>query len=182
MKQLLAIFTALALLMLGSAAAQAQTGSPAWSLRTLKIFEGPGHEYQFLGEIQPATRVYVDRCSKLWCRVHAKGEAAGWTKLYDLTFGRLEPIRYKGGGPGTVCLYEGANFTGEALCAKPGFRARDLLLLNADNRFSSVSIEGNVSVMLCRDRHFVNYCEHINTSQSHLHGFLNNNVTSVRVY
>ena len=181
MKQLLAIFSALALLLLGSATAQAQTGSPAWSLRTLELFQGPGTEYQFLGEVLPATRVHVDRCQKLWCRVRADG-SAGWTRLHDLTFGRLDPIRYRGGGPGVVCLYEGANFTGEALCTKPGFRARDLLLLNLDNRFSSVSVEGNVSVMLCRDRYFLNYCEHINNSQGHLHGFLNNNVTSVRVY
>jgi hypothetical protein len=180
MKRLITGLIALAILALGTVAASAQAGSPAWSLKPLVLLEGPGHAYDVTGEIGEFERIYVDRCSKLWCRVHADGEA-GWTKLYAITFGHLPRMTYKSGGPGIVCLYEGSNYTGESICGKPGTTIRDLLLLDLDNRYSSVTVEGDVSVMLCRDRDFHSYCERIQGSEN-LHGFLNNNVSSVRVY
>lgn len=187
MKLILAIVSALTLFAIASPA-QAQTGSPAWAIRTLVLMQGPGAAYDVVGEIPAESRIYVDRCSKLWCRVHAGG-AGGWTDLASISFGQHPRgpftgprLNYKMGGPGTVCLYEGRNFTGASLCGETGFVVHDLLLLHADNRFSSVAIEGDVSVVLCRDRDFKSYCERINDSEAILHGFLDNNVTSVRVY
>lgn len=189
MKQFLASLFALAFLVLGTVAASAvQVGTPAWSVRPLVLMEGPGHEYDVVGEIDGKVRIYVDRCSKQWCRVHA-GRSAGWASLYDIAFGNvirhpftLAPIPYNSGGPGVVCLYEGRHFSGPSICARSGQRIRDLLLLDVDNRYSSVTVEGNVSVMLCRDRDYHSYCERINDSQEILHGFLDNNVSSVHVY
>ena len=189
MKHLLACLSALAMLAFGAfAATAAPVGTPAWSVRPLVLFEGPGKAYDVTGEIDAAVRIYVDRCSKQWCRVHS-GRSAGWASLYHIAFGNqlrspftLGPIPYKSGGPGLVCLYEGRNFTGPSICGKPGTRIHDLLLLRADNRYSSVSIEGDVSVMLCRDRDFHSYCERVNDSQTALHGFLDNSVSSLRVY
>ena len=187
MKHILAALSALALLAFGSVA-QAQMGSPAWSIRPLVLMQGPGAAYDVVGEIPAETRIYVQRCSKLWCNVRA-GHSSGWTDLASISFGQ-EPrgpftgprLNYKAGGPGTVCLYEGRNFTGASICGKSGFVVHDFLLLRADNRFSSVAIEGNVSVVLCRDREFKSYCERINASEASLHGFLDNNVSSMRVY
>ena len=68
------VLAALAFLVLGTAAAMAQTGSPAWSLHPLVLMGGPGHAYDVTGEIDSHERIYVDRCSKLWCRVHAGGD------------------------------------------------------------------------------------------------------------
>ena len=189
MKQFLASLSVLAVLVLGTfAASAAQVGTPAWSIRPLVLMEGPGKAYDVVGEIDAKVRIYVDRCSKQWCRVHS-GRSAGWASLYDIAFGNvirgpfyLAPIPYKSGGPGVVCLYEGHHFTGASFCAKSGTRIRDFLLLHADNRYSSVSIEGDVSVDLCRDRDFHSYCERINDSESALHGFLDNNVSSMQVY
>lgn len=189
MKQLLASLSALAFLVLGTlAAGAAPVGTPAWSIRPLVLMEGPGNAYDVVGEIDGQVRIYVDRCSKQWCRVHA-GRSAGWTSLYDIAFGHVARgpltgprLNYKSGGPGVVCLYEGRNFSGASICGKTGFVVRDLLLLRADNRYSSVSIEGDVSVVLCRDRDFHSYCERINDSEEALHGFLDNNVSSMRVY
>jgi hypothetical protein len=169
-------------------AAALETGTPAWSLRPLTLLEGPGNAYDVTGEVAAEQRVYVDRCSKLWCQIHV-GKARGWVDLYALGFGQ-EPrpplsgprLNLKKGGPGQVCLYEGRNFTGNSLCAKSGFVVHDLLLTRTDNRYSSVSIEGNVSVLLCRDRDFKSYCVRVNESQPRLHGFLDNGVTSLRVY
>jgi hypothetical protein len=187
-KPFLAALAAILLLALGATAAAAQSGTPAWSKRPLVLMQGPGTEYKVVGEIEAEVRIRVDRCHKLWCHVH-KGREAGWAKLYSIDFGEGPGGRYKfpkvgfnWGGPGQVCLYEGANFTGKSLCVKPGFRSRDLLLLGADNRFSSVRIEGRTSVLLCRDRDYVSFCIHYNDSQKRLHGFLDNNVSSVIVY
>ncbi len=36
--------------------------------------------------------------------------------------------------------------------------------------------------MLCRDRDFHSYCERVNDSQTALHGFLDNNLSSFWVY
>lgn len=190
MKQLFASLSALVFLILaaGPAASAARVGTPAWSIRPLVLFEGPGTEYQVTGEVDGLARIYVDRCSKLWCRIHSGGQA-GWTGLYDIAFGNiihgpfsLPLLNYKSGGPGIVCLYEGPNFSGQALCGDSGTVIRDLLLLNADNTFSSITIEGDVSADLCRDRDFHSYCERINHSQDRLPGFLNDNVSSVEIY
>lgn len=189
MKQFLASLSALAFLVLGTAATMAaQVGTPAWSIRPLVLMEGPGTAYDVVGEIDGQVRIYVDRCSRQWCRVHS-GRSAGWTSLYDIAFGNvlrgplyLAPIPYKSGGPGLVCLYEGRNFTGTAFCATSGTIVSDFLLLHADNVFSSVSIEGDVSVDLCRDRGFHSYCERINDSEAALNRFLDNNVSAMQVY
>ena len=59
---------------------------------------------------------------------------------------------------------------------------RDLQLYGNNDVYSSVTIEGSASVLLCRDRYFTNYCERVNASQPELQGFLDNNISSVRIY
>ncbi len=189
MRALVKLALSLALLLgLAVPASAVQTGTPAWTLKALTLMEGPGNAYDVTGEIEAEARVYVDRCSKQWCQIHAGGQQ-GWVDLYALAFGQeAKPplsgprLNLKKGGPGTICLYEGANFTGDSLCAGSGFVVHDLLLTRQDNRYSSVQIEGNVSVLLCRDRNFKSYCVRVNESQARLHGFLNNGVSSLRVY
>lgn len=177
------------LLAAGTLAAQAlETGTPAWTTRPVTLLEGPGSAYDAVGDVEGEARIYVERCSKLWCQIRA-GSVRGWADMAALSFGQ-EPkpplsgprLDYKSGGPGTVCLYEGHDFTGASVCHGTGFVAPDLLLYHADNAYSSVSIEGNVSVTLCRDRGFKSYCERINDSRSTLPGFLDNAVSSIRIY
>ena len=189
MRALVKLALSLALLLgLAWPASAVQTGTPAWTLKALTLMEGPGNAYDVTGEVGAEVRVYVNRCSKIWCQIQANGQL-GWVDLYALGFGQ-EPkpplsgpeLNLKKGGPGTVCLYEGRNFTGNALCVGTGFVVHDMLLRREDNRYSSVQIEGNVSVLLCRDRHFKSYCVRVNESQERLHGFLDNAVSSMRVY
>jgi hypothetical protein len=54
------------------------------------------------------------------------------------------------------------------------------MLFDRDNVYSSVRVNGG-SVVLCRDRDFSSYCELIVEDQASLHGFLDNNVSSLRV-
>ena len=193
MRALLKLALSAAILALGIGSAPAvETGSAAWTDFPLNMFEGPGKQYQWVGEVPGQIPVRVDRCSGFWCLITV-GYSRGWVDRYKLSFGRapypnligplyLPPLGYKEGGPGLVCLYSGLNFTGKSLCAEAGFNARDLLLLHRDNLYSSVRIEGDVSVTLCRDRDFKSYCDRINYSQPELNGFLAGNVSSVHVH
>jgi hypothetical protein len=88
----------------------------------------------------------------------------------------------KARGYGTVCFYEGRNYTGASLCGTSGQVFNDLKLYGYDNRFSSVKVDGYVSAAACRDRGFKSYCERIIESQPVLHPHLMRNVSSIRVY
>jgi hypothetical protein len=173
-------------LLAGGAAAE-ETGTPAWTINGVTLYEGPGIEYDVVGDLDGDLAVRVERCEPIWCRVRSNGER-GWMYRRALSFGQsalapLEGPKHNfGEGAGTVCLYTGPSFTGTALCQTSGFVMRDLLLYGNDNSYSSVTIEGSASVLLCRDRFFTSYCERVNESQANLHGFLDNNVSSVRIY
>lgn len=183
----LAVIAAVALgLVLASLPARAfDTGSAAWLIKGELLREGPGRAYDVVGELPGETRIRVDRCTWQWCRIHAKGER-GWVSRGNVSFGQWPRGPFT--GPrlhhprgGTVCFYEGANYTGASICSDAGTVVRDLLLHDLDNRFSSVQVSG-ASVMACRDRDFTSYCELIVESQPRLNGFLDNNLSSYRVY
>ena len=184
-----AIGTALIWLALFAGGAMAEGGgTPAWTKNGVTLYEGPGTEYDVVGDLDGDIAIYVERCMPIWCRVRADGER-GWMYRRAVSFGQTSRGPFQGpkfnwgsGGPGTVCLYTGANFSGEAVCSSTSFVMRDLLLYGKDDTFSSVTVEGNASVLLCRDRFFTNYCERIDESQERLHGFLDNNVSSVHIY
>jgi hypothetical protein len=165
-----------------------ETGTPAWTISAATLFQGPGSAYDVTGDVASEQRVYVERCQKLWCKVRA-GSERGWMSLAELAFGH-EPkgpftgprLKLKSGNSGTVCLYTGRDFTGMSICGDAGFVVRDFRLYNADNHFGSVAIDGDVSVMLCRDRFFQSYCQRINESTATLPAILINSVSSMRVY
>jgi hypothetical protein len=161
-------------------AAGTAVGTAAWLIQGQALLQGPGTQYDVVGELGDATAIRTYR----WCRIHAQGQA-GWVPRDDVAFGKY-PRRHptgpqlKWGSGSTICLYEGRNFSGEQVCASPGTVVRDLLLFHRDNTFSSVEVNGG-SVILCRDRDFSSYCELIVEDQASLHGFLDNNVSSLRV-
>lgn len=162
-----------------------ETGTPAWLVNGQSLHQGPGHQYAVVGELGDETRIRVDRCTYRWCLIRAEGER-GWASRDAITYGQeprgpLTGPRLNYGSGATVCLYEGRNFSGDHVCAKPGTVVRDLLLFGADNRISSVRVNGG-SVTLCRDRDFTSYCERIVEDQPAIHGFLDNNVSSYRVW
>jgi uncharacterized protein YraI len=176
---------AAALFALALPAAAVEVGTPAWLIHGQSLYEGPGHAYDIVGELGDETRIRVDSCTYRWCLIHAKGER-GWAARDNISFGQHPRGPFTGprlnyGSGAVICLYEGRHFTGDRVCAKPGTVVRDLLLFDADNRFSSVEVNGG-SVTLCRDRDFASYCERVVEDQPVLHGFLDNNVSSYRVW
>jgi hypothetical protein len=183
-----AIGTALiGLALLAGGALAEDTGTPAWTKNSVTLYQGPGTEYDVVGDLAGDIKIRVERCMPIWCRVRGEGER-GWIYRLAISFGQtsrgpLQGAKHNfGAGAGTVCLYTGPNYTGAVLCQSSGFVMRDLLLYGNDDSYSSVTIEGSASVLLCRDRFFHNYCERVNESQPNLHGFLDNNVSSVRIY
>ena len=181
---------ALALFVAGASPSVAQptdTGSRAWATSELELHQGPGGKYAVTGTIADRSPILVDRCQKRWCQVRANGQA-GWALLRKIGFGNsashpwtLPPVQLIR-QPGSVCFYEGQNYTGQSFCAEGGYTAHDLLLSGLDNRYASVKIVGDASVTLCRDREFASYCALITHDMPVLQRFLNKSVSSIRVW
>ena len=171
-----------------SAAAARETGSHGWSLAPLTLVDGPGPAYAPTGTIAAATAIRILRCQRIWCLVDGSG-SRGWTHKARIGFGQAPRaplsgprLDYPAGGPGSVCFYTGANYTGTALCARSGQVFTDLARYGMDNAFSSVAVEGNVSAAVCRDRQLQSYCLRITQSQPLLDRYLRRNLSSIRVY
>ena len=156
-----------------------------WTNSDSSLLTGPGREYDEIGIVGGGLRVRVDRCTGLWCQIHAKN-LKGWMELRNISFGQGPwklfkgpkfPVRY--GGP--VCFYSGNNYTGTETCLAGTKTYKDLSLVGLDNSFSSVKV-GTGSVLACRDRNFRSYCVILNKDIRSLEGLLNNGITSIRVY
>jgi len=182
------LLTALAGIMLfamSSAFALSEAGTHAWSSDTLTLRDGPGLAYAVTGEIAADQQIKVLRCQELWCAVDGAG-GRGWASKQFIVFG-LTSTDWPGGiNPdyptgGTVCFYQGTDFTGAELCLGSGHVIRDLALLGLDNSFASVKVNG-ASAAACRDRGFQSYCERIIADQPALDPYLRRALSSIRVY
>lgn len=185
------VFAAFLALFALPALAVQPTGSAGWTNEVWtnaesSLYTGPGREYQEIGLVPGGVRVRVDRCSQLWCQIHATN-LKGWMALGNISFG-TQPYKLFGKGPrfpvqygGPVCFYSGANFTGKESCFKGIHEYKDLSLVGLDNSFSSVRV-GTGSVMACRDRNFRSYCVILNKDIRNIEGLLNNSITSIKVY
>lgn len=152
------------------------------------LFNGPGINYASTGAATTGSNVTVERCLSYWCKVSTK-TSSGWIDRSKLSFGQhargaLSGPKFdrKSGGPGEVCLYTGRQFSGQSLCRGSGFVIQDLARSGLDNRFSSVTVSGDVSVMICRDFFFSSFCEHITADTAELPPLLKGEVSSIRIY
>lgn len=165
--------------------AASESGTHAWSSDTLTLRDGPGLAYSVTGEIAADLPIKVLRCEKLWCAVDGPG-GRGWTSKQFIVFG-LTSTDWPGGvNPnyptgGSVCFYQGTNYTGAELCMSSGRVIHDLALLGIDNGFSSIKVFG-ASAAVCRDRDFQSYCERIIADQPVLDQYLRRALSSIRVY
>lgn len=182
---LVAMFAAL--LSLPASAVQ-PIGSAGWTDASGGVlYAGPGREYGEIDTIDGALRIRVDRCTQRWCSIRA-GSQRGWIQISRISFG-TEPdgLRKPIAKPiipkrGEVCFYSGANFTGDAFCAKPGKSYKDLALVGRDNEVSSIEVGPGVKALVCRDRWYRSYCVMFRDSDGRIEGLLDNAVSSVSVY
>lgn len=159
-----------------------------WTTYSGTLHQGPGKMYDVTGSIEAGVRVRVDRCTEQWCQIHTRS-VRGWLPQSNVSFGQrpdglLAGPKFptKRGGPGYVCFFDGANYTGNVMCAPPGRVIKDLALLHHDNWVSSIEITGSVSALVCRDRNYRSYCKVIDISAGRLEGLLDNSISSIRVY
>jgi len=185
-----AIAAVLSLMTLPALAVQ-PVGSAAWTdggwtNYSSSLYTGPGTKYAEIGVVPGGLRVRVDRCTGVWCEIHAKN-LHGWMSLGNISFGTA-PWKFPDPTPrfpvkfgGSICFYSGYNYTGTEVCWRAGKVSSDLALAGLDNSFASVKVASG-SAMLCRDRNFRSYCVIVNESQPRLEGLLDRGVSSVRVY
>lgn len=165
--------------------AASESGTHAWSTNPLTLRSGPGLAYDVTGQIAADLQIKVLRCEELWCVVDGSG-GRGWTDKQSIVFGVTSTDWPGGVHPdyptgGTVCFYQGTNFTGSELCLGTGRVIDDLALLGLDNGFSSVKVF-DTSAAVCRDRDFQSYCERIIADQPVLDQYLRRALSSIRVY
>ncbi len=163
-----------------------ELGSPAWVISDTDLRSGPGTRYPSVASVIKGDAIIVSRCSDRWCLIAG---TQGWLSIDQLSFGQVargpysgpkfEPVR---GGPGEVCFFDGPDYSGNSVCQPAGGTARDLVLLGWDDKIASVSVDGNVSVNLCRDRNFASYCVLINQSTPKLDRLLLNAASSWQVW
>ncbi|HVW93145.1 MAG TPA: hypothetical protein VHB74_11115 [Devosia sp.] len=86
--------TSLLVIVAGVAAAQpaladseTDISTPAWTNHDLPLYDGPGKEFGVATVLPGGLRIHVDRCSRLWCHIHA-GRSRGFAFLYSLSFGQ----------------------------------------------------------------------------------------------
>lgn len=85
-----------------------------------------------------------------------------------------------GGGGNRVCFFDGPNFTGDSFCRNVG--TYNNLPAAANDRITSVRLHGAAKVRLCEDTNMRPYCRDVTTSENQLGPYLNNKVSSLRVY
>ncbi len=163
-----------------------EPGSPAWVISDTDLRSGPGVRYPLTTSVAKGDAVTITRCSDRWCQIAG---ADDWLSIDGLSFGqealgpRSGPKFNTGrGGPGQVCFFDGLNYSGNSVCQPSGGVARDLALLGWDNQIASVSIDGDVSVNLCRDRNFASYCVLVDQSTPRLERLLLNAASSWQVW
>ncbi|HHB81972.1 MAG TPA: hypothetical protein ENK61_00715, partial [Devosia sp.] len=79
-----------------------------------------------------------------------------------------------------ACFYTGANFTGPEQCV--GVGTYNTLSAPFNDEISSVRLYGNAKTTLCRNTNMNGICRTYNNSRSNLHGNINNQASSVRVF
>ena len=177
----------LALFAFAVAPAASLAGTAAWMLKDAPMVDGPGATYKSLGNGAKGALVSVERCSRGWCKVDFEGKV-GWVDISNLSFGMSAkgpwdgPHFGGGSGNGSACLYTGPNYTGDYLCRESGFVVTDFARTGLDDLFVSIDIEGDASVLVCRDMNFTSYCEKIINDTPRLNQFLAGDVSSIRIY
>ncbi|HQZ12533.1 MAG TPA: hypothetical protein PK286_06565 [Devosia sp.] len=80
-----------AVLAMSLPAAAIETGTRAWLIHSQPVFDTYKPYRRAVGELDGQIRIRVDRCHKLWCEIHAKGNhgwVRGWVWQDNISFGR----------------------------------------------------------------------------------------------
>jgi len=190
----------------------AALATEATATTALNVRSGPGTSFGVVDTLTPGEVVDVTECQPNgWCYIQHSGPD-GWVSSSYLTAapsaGTTEPdcsfrlVLGAGGtprfeivcgdgtfpapGPGPIlatnraCFFDGPNFTGQNFCRQVG--VYNSLPPISNDRITSVRLHGNAKVRLCDAPNMGPYCRDVVTSEGNLGGFLNNKVSSLRVF
>lgn len=144
---------------------------------TVNVRSGPSTRYAVVDVLRTGDNVRISRCTAGWCFIDHRGPS-GWVSQNFLreTGGRPPAA---GGGGRQACFYDDTRFRGRSFCARPGDSDRNLGAWN--NRISSISIRGGMTVQVCTDRD-ARDCQAFNRDTPTLPRWLDRNISSYRVF
>ncbi len=143
---------------------------------SVNVRAGPGTNHPVVDVLSPGQSVSISRCTNGWCFVDQRGPS-GWVSQNF-----LRETGRPGGSTGArreACFYEDRHFRGRSFCARPGDSDRNLGAWN--NRISSISIRGGMTVQVCTDRDGRD-CDAFNRDTPTLPWWLDGNISSYRVF
>lgn len=196
-----------ALLALPLIAVQAQA-EQAKATTDLNVRSGPGTGYAVVDTLHAGEVVTMSNCQpNNWCYITHPGPD-GWVSgsylapttlpgsdcTFQLTFGSGGPSFSIVCGDGPVlpggtppppsgphaCFYDGPNYTGDSFCRNLGLY--NSLPAAANDRITSVRVFNGAKVRLCENTNMGPFCRDVTGNENQLGGFLNNKVSSLRVY
>lgn len=145
----------------------------------VNVRRGPGTSYAVVDVLRSGQSVRVSNCTGGWCWVN-HGGPSGWVSQNFLS--RTGGGGDSGGGSAIgrgACFYENVRFRGRSFCVRPGDSNSNLGVWN--NRISSISIRGFMTVQVCEDRNF-RRCEAFNRDVATLPWWLDSNISSFRAF
>jgi SH3-like domain-containing protein len=147
----------------------------AVAITGVNVRTGPGTRYPVVDVLGAGQSVRISRCTGGWCFVDQRGPSGWVSQRY------LRETSRPGGGGGVrseACFYEDTRFRGRSFCARSGDSDRNLGAWN--NRISSISVSGRVTVEACTDRNLRD-CEVFTSDAPRLPWWLDQNISSYRV-
>ncbi len=205
----LKLLLAVAILIPASATIAAATDAMATT--ALNVRSGPSSAYGVVDVLTPGEVVDATNCQPNgWCHITHPGPD-GWVSSsfltaapgagspgpdcrFELSLGpggpRFDIVCGDGPAPGPApgptpatnraCFFDGPNFTGQNFCRTVGLYSS--LPPISNDRITSVQLHGSAKVRLCEHNNMGPFCRDVVTSVGQLGGFLNNKVSSLRVY
>lgn len=149
-------------------------------IEKVNIRKAPSPSAKKLGSLQAGTQVEVDpdSCTNGFCQLDNDFGPQGWVAEDFISFDDEEEDPEP--EVAEVCFYDKSNFGGQSFCMEAGDLANKLPT-NWDNRISSLTIEGDISVDLCSDKNLYGTCGTFSSNSRNLPAKLNNKVSSIEV-
>lgn len=149
-------------------------------IEKVNIRKAPSPNSKKLGSLPAGSQVEVDpdSCINGFCQLDNDFGPQGWVAEDFISFDDEEEEPEP--EIAEVCFYDKSNFGGQSFCMEPGDVANKLPA-NWDNRISSLTIEGDISVDLCSDKNLYGTCGTFSSDSKNLPAKLNNKVSSVEV-
>lgn len=142
------------------------------------IRKAPAPNAKKLGTLPMGTQVEVDpdSCTNGYCQLDSDFGPQGWISedLFEFVE-EEEPEEIA-----EVCFYDKSNFGGASFCLEPG-DVQEKLSSKWNDRISSVTVTGDISVDLCSDAGLYGVCTTLSSDVKSLPAKLNNKVSAIEV-